>query len=184
MSQLLRTVARGLPSLRKEGQQRSGVYRAVTYCQRESITYDCNVSFTITRSALPGCPARIDIDGHSGEQVCCLDGLGWCQVCCLELGGHRISAAVKSQPREKCLSLRKCQGGGSCILMLRAFSLLFETRQSRYTLQATGPFGKTNSVRIRFTPNDFLICSNISYCLPFIYQAQYVFQTEIESSMK
>ena len=39
--------------------------------------------------AMPGCPARIAIDGHSREQVCCLHGRGWCQVCCLELGGSQ-----------------------------------------------------------------------------------------------
>ena len=32
----------------------------------------------------------------------------------------------------------------------------------------SGPFGKIRSDRIRFTPNGFLIYSNISYCSPFI----------------
>ena len=186
MSQLLRTMACGLPSLRKEGRRRSGVYRAVIYHQRAFIASDCNVPFTIaTRSALPDCPARTAIDGHSGEQICCLDGHGWCHVCCLELGGHRMTVAIKFKPREKCLSLRKCQWGGSYILILRAFTLLFGTWQSLYTVQATDPFGKTNSGWISFTPNGFLMCYVISYCLPFIYQAHYVFQTEIiENSMK
>ena len=33
----------------------------------------------------------------------------------------------------------------------------------------SGPFGKTKSGRIRSTPNGFLIDSNISYCLPFLF---------------
>ena len=33
----------------------------------------------------------------------------------------------------------------------------------------SGPFGKTRSGQIRFTPNGFLIYSNISYCLPFLF---------------
>ena len=33
----------------------------------------------------------------------------------------------------------------------------------------SGPFGKTRSGQLRFTPNGFLIYSNISYYLPFLF---------------
>ena len=93
MSQLLRTMTCGLPSLRKEEHRRIGVYRAVIYCQRECIASDCNVLVTIAmRSALPDCPARTAIDGHSGGADLLsrwsrlvsrlLSGAGWSQNDC------------------------------------------------------------------------------------------------------
>ena len=43
----------------------------------------------------------------------------------------------------------------------------------------SGPFGRTRSGWIRFTPNGFLICSNISYCLPFLFVKTNILQQPV-----
>ena len=48
-------------------------------------------------------------------------------------------------------------------------------------MATSGPFGKTRSGQIRFTPNGFLLYS-ISYCLPFVYQLESPGELEDEAA--
>ena len=64
---------------------------------------------------------------------------------------------------------------GKLHLIIRPFVLVFGTQQMlKADMQGMlnshiRPLSKTRSGRIRFTPNAFLIYSNLSNCLPFIY---------------
>ena len=113
------------------------------------------------------------IDGHS-RQVCCLGGHSRVAGLLSQAGWSQVTSAISSQPKERCLSLRKCQCGGKLHLYIMGiYSCHSKCLQQIYNEDSMAMvklfWKKTKSDRIGFAPNDFLICSNISYCSPFLF---------------